>query len=106
MFSRIIILSVGATFLASATAALAGEPVLGRQVAQKLCVNCHIIEPDGKAKVVNPAVPTFMAVAAMADQSESTIRAYLIDPHPPMPDPKLTTNELDNIAAYIMSLKE
>jgi hypothetical protein len=47
-----------------------------------------------------------MAIAEKPGQTESEVRGFLIDPHPPMPDPKLTAHELDNIASYIMSLKE
>jgi hypothetical protein len=47
-----------------------------------------------------------MAIAAKPGQTESAIRGFLIDPHPPMPDPQLSAHELDNIATYIMSLKE
>lgn len=101
----------GVCLLASSVSAMAGDPVLGREVAQKLCVNCHIVGPNGSAApenpdVVNPAIPTFMAIAEMPEQTESAIRGFLIDPHPPMPDAQLTAHELDNIAAYIMSLKE
>lgn len=84
----------------------AGDATLGRPLAQKLCVNCHIVEPDGSAAVVNEAIPTFMAIARKPDQSESRIRGFILNPHPLMPDVQLTAQELDNIAAYIISLKE
>ena len=106
MASKFMLLLSGACLLASSAAALAGDAVLGREVAQKLCVNCHIIEPGGAADEVNPSIPSFMAIAGKPGQTESIIRGFLIDPHPPMPDIHLTAHELDNIAAYIMSLKE
>jgi cytochrome c len=104
--SRFLFLLSGACFLASSATALAGDAKLGEKVAQKLCVNCHIVEPGGVANEVNPSIPPFMAIAKKPDQSESLIRGFLIDPHPPMPNIQLTAHELDNIAAYIMSLKE
>jgi mono/diheme cytochrome c family protein len=114
MASKIASVLSGVCLLASGMPALAGDPVLGRDVAQKLCVNCHIIAPEtedssaeaANPEVVNPDIPSFMAIAAKPGQTESHVRGFLIDPHPPMPDPKLTAHELDNIAAYIMSLKE
>jgi mono/diheme cytochrome c family protein len=111
MASKIAAILSGVYLLASSVPALAGDPVLGREVAQKLCVNCHIVEPNGSEAplnpdVVNPDVPSFMAIAEKPGQTESEVRGFLIDPHPPMPDPKLTAHELDNIASYIMSLKE
>lgn len=106
MVSRFVFLFSGAFFLVSSAAAFAGDAILGKEVAQKLCVNCHVIEPGGTAMEVNPDIPTFMAVAEKPDQTESAIRSFLIDPHPPMPNPRLTAHELDNIATYIMSLEE
>ena len=111
MASKIAAILSGVYLLTSSVPALAGDPVLGREVAQKLCVNCHIVEPNGSEAplnpdVVNPDVPSFMAIAEKPGQTESEVRGFLIDPHPPMPDPKLTAHELDNIASYIMSLKE
>lgn len=106
MSSRFVFLLGGVCFLASSVAALAGDVSLGKEVAQKLCVNCHIIEPGGPAKEVNPDIPTFMAIAEKPDQTESKIRGFLIDPHPPMPNPQLNAQELDNIAAFIMSQKQ
>lgn len=106
MASKFVIILSSACFLASSAAALAGDAVLGRGVVQKLCVNCHVVEPGGAANEVNPSIPTFMAIANKPDQTESLIRGFLIDPHPPMPNIQLTAHELDNIAAYIMSLKE
>ncbi len=106
MASKFVIILSGACLLASSAAALAGDAVLGKEVARKLCVNCHIVEPGGAAIEVNPSIPPFMAIAAKPDQTESLIRGFLIDPHPPMPNIQLSAHELDNIAAYIMSLKE
>lgn len=106
MASRFVFLLSGACFLASSVAAFAGDAVLGKEVAQKLCVNCHIVEPGGAANEVNPSIPAFMAIAKIPNQTESAIRGFLIEPHPPMPNIQLTAHELDNIAAYIMSLKE
>lgn len=99
-------LMLGGLFtFASANAALAGDAVLGREVAQKLCVNCHIVE-DRRPENVNPDVPSFIAIAEKPGQSEDAIHAFLIDPHYPMPNIQLTSLEVDNIASYIMSLAE
>lgn len=111
MASRIASVLSAACLLAFTVPAMAGDPVLGREVAQKLCVNCHIVEPESAAAPLNPDVvnadiPTFMAIAEKPGQTESDISGFLMEPHPPMPDTSLTAHELDNIAAYIMSLKE
>jgi mono/diheme cytochrome c family protein len=105
MASRVALLLSGVFMLASGAPALAGDAVLGREVAQKLCVNCHIVEERGPDEV-NPAIPSFTAISEIPGQTESAIRGFLIEPHYPMPDIQLTAHELDNIAAYIMTLGE
>lgn len=106
MFARSILLLGCVCLWLSSGNAQAGDVVLGRSVSKKLCVNCHIVEPGGQADIVNPAIPTFMAIAEKPEQTASRIRGFLLDPHPPMPNIQLTAHELDDIATYILSLKE
>jgi mono/diheme cytochrome c family protein len=94
-----------AVIAAMAGGAQAADTASGLEVARKLCVNCHIVEPDGAGATVNPAIPSFMAIADKEGQTESKLRGFVLNPHPPMPEVQLTTHELENIAAYIMSLK-
>jgi hypothetical protein len=47
-----------------------------------------------------------MVIANKKGQSESKLKAFMLDPHPPMPQVQLTTHELDNLASYIFSLKD
>ncbi len=77
----------------------------GEATARKLCVNCHIIEPDSKRDQVTAGIPSFMAIANKPGITESKLRGFMLNPHPPMPEVQLTKNELDNLAAYILSLK-
>ena len=46
-----------------------------------------------------------MEIAKKADRSPETLRAWLTLPHPPMPNPSLTRSEIDDIIAYLNSLK-
>jgi mono/diheme cytochrome c family protein len=106
MIKRMLLLASTLT-LACSGPTKAADVASGLQAARKLCVNCHIVEPGGAAekKEVTAGVPTFMAAAAKPGQSEEKLKAFMLNPHPPMPQVQLTTHELDNIAAYIMSLK-
>jgi mono/diheme cytochrome c family protein len=99
------VLMLSCAFGGASPQARAADTASGREVARKLCVNCHIVEPDGAAGTVNPAIPSFMAIADKEGQSESNLHGFILNPHPPMPEIQLTTHELENIAAYILSLK-
>jgi|CXWK01.1.fsa_nt_gi mono/diheme cytochrome c family protein len=76
----------------------------GLKVARTLCTSCHLIgEPiEGPS----PAdVPTFKSIANRPGQSMERLTNWLIEPHPPMPNPNLTRVEIRDLAGYILSLK-
>ena len=75
------------------------DPERGRAMAERWCVKCHLIGPDGPGGDVGP---TFQAVAA--SRSEEALRAWISDPHPPMPKLDISARAVDDIAAYIASL--
>jgi cytochrome c len=76
----------------------------GRELSQRLCVNCHAVEarPTGPVRV---DVPTFAAIAARPDITAEKIAGAIIIPHPAMPGVQLTVPEIRDIIAYVMSLK-
>jgi cytochrome c len=79
----------------------------GRTSARALCVNCHVVEPNAaNQKTVAADIPSFKAIAEKHGQTEGALKLFMLEPHPPMPRVQLTTHELDNLASYIMSLKE
>ena len=83
---------------AAASAELAER---GRELALHWCVDCHVVatgEPGGDA---GPSFPSLQA-----RRSEPGLRAWLFQPHPPMPDLLLTADEIDALLAYIRSLGE
>lgn len=105
MFGRIG-LQIGAVSLAAMVvggASAAGDEVArGYELASRWCVGCHVIAPDAAGGDVGPPFP---AVAARPGQSAEALKAWLADPHPPMPDLQLTAPDFDALAAYILSLR-
>ncbi len=76
----------------------------GLALAQRLCANCHVVQPEQSGQV--PAgVPTFASIAARPDQTSKRIENVLIHPHPPMPDIQLTRHEIGDLIAYIDRLR-
>lgn len=89
----------------AAQSGAAADRATGKTLAQKLCVNCHIVAPGENAAPVTAGVPSFAAIAAKPEQTAEKVGAFILNPHPPMPEVQLTNRERGDLAAYIMSLK-
>jgi len=90
--------------LASPAAAQPANPEHGHELAQRLCVNCHVVDknPSGPLRT---DVPSFATIAARPGASAEKIAGAIIIPHPAMPGVQLTVAEIRDIVAYILSLK-
>jgi mono/diheme cytochrome c family protein len=81
-----------------------GDTVAGQQLAERWCSSCHVVGPALERGISNGA-PTFAAIARLKSTTPLSLRAFLLTPHARMPDLHLTRDEIDNLAAYIMSLR-
>jgi len=77
----------------------------GERLARALCVNCHQVADDPSSTVIAD-VPGFVEVANRRAMTREKIEAYVLSPHPAMPTIQFTRDELSDISAYIMSLRE
>ncbi len=82
----------------AATPAFAGNAESGKRLANRWCSGCHSVE---KSQEKQNDVPTFAAIAAKHGHDKSWIRAWLMTPHPAMPDMNLTRAEIDDVSAYL-----
>jgi mono/diheme cytochrome c family protein len=91
-------------WLVASEAALAQsvEAQKGYGLAKQWCTSCHIVAPgqDG-----SDAAPPFEAIANRAETTSDGLRAWLANPHPPMPNLNLSRAEIDWIVAYLASLR-
>jgi mono/diheme cytochrome c family protein len=100
-------------FLAALTAAgpafpavaEAGDPDAGHALVKKWCENCHVVGPT-QTQGTSTGAPTFTAIANMNTTTEMGLHVFLQTPHDRMPDLHLTRDEIDNVTAYILSLKQ
>lgn len=81
------------------------DPVHGKDLAAKLCTNCHLIG-SATQQHANPDVPSFPEIANFEGQTAGAITARIILPKHAMPQIPLTQSELADLAAYILSLRD
>jgi mono/diheme cytochrome c family protein len=94
----------GAISLAvSATAALAaGDPQSGAALAQRWCASCHAGATAGSA---SDTAPPLREIAKKRDRTPEWWRTWLSDPHPPMPNPGLSRQQIEDVIAYLQRLQ-
>jgi len=94
------------TPLAIAGATSKPDPVHGKDLAEKLCTNCHLVGSVQQQQPANAAVPTFHELANREGQTAGAITARIMLPKHPMPQIPLTKAELADLVAYILSLHD
>lgn len=82
-----------------------GDVVVGRELAAKWCDNCHVVNAR-QSNATSTGAPTFDAIAADKRITPMSIEVFLQTPHARMPDLHLDRNEIDDLTAYIFSLRE
>lgn len=97
--------SVLATILLSAwpDQARAWDIAAGRRVSETWCSACHLVGPDADLGVSTGA-PAFAAVARQKSTTIVSIRIFLLTPH--RRGLRLSLDDIDNLAAYIVSLRD
>jgi len=90
-----------AAFAATGGIANAADIQRGAALAQQWCANCHIVGADaGTSTQQGP--PPFRGIAGTAPDQ---LRSFLTRPHGQMPDLSLSRAEIDDLVAYIGSIK-
>jgi mono/diheme cytochrome c family protein len=82
------------------------DPVHGKDLAEKLCTNCHLVGSAQQQQLANADVPSFHEIANREGQTAGAIAARIMLPKHPMPTIPLTKAELADLAAYILSLRD
>ena len=81
-----------------------GDADAGRKIAETWCVNCHVVAP-GQTQGTSNGAPSFASIAAHTEISPMALRAFLQTPHHRMPDLQLSRDQIDDVSAYIFSLR-
>ena len=94
--------------LAAATSLLpnpvdAGDAAYGRSLAENWCASCHLVSAGQRPD--NKRAPAFTAIAQSQNFNAERLSYLLLDPHPKMAKLALSRRAINDIAAYIGSLK-
>jgi len=88
-----------------------GNPDAGRALALRACTGCHVVLPNQPFRPVLAGHVDFRTVANRPDTTAETLRRFLSSLHvaPPashMATPALTKDEMENVIAFILTLRE
>jgi mono/diheme cytochrome c family protein len=96
-------LLISAAAVLPCAASAAGDVAFGLALAQSWCAACHVVGPNVAG---GDGGPPFAAIAARSNLSPGAMRAWLTEPHPPMPNLNLSNQQIDDITAYLDSLRK
>ncbi|MGB5085696.1 MAG: cytochrome c [Methylocystis silviterrae] len=84
----------------------------GHNFAVKVCAACHVVAKDQKSSpILKPPAPSFSELVRRQNLSEDFLRQFLSSPHGnigakgKMPSPQLVDYQIDEVVAYLLSLR-
>jgi mono/diheme cytochrome c family protein len=81
-----------------------GDKTKGRIFAQAVCAECHAVNPSDTASPRTDAAP-FKAIAVTPGMTELALAVWLKTPHKTMPNLIIGNDDMENVIAYIVSLR-
>jgi len=104
-----IVMLVG-ILVASAYAANAqdasGNPEAGRVYAREVCSPCHAVTAEQRSQRTIAIAPDFQTIANTSGMTATALRAFLLTPHPKMPNLILTSEQSADVIAFLLSLRD
>ena len=85
-----------------ASPAFSGDATKGATTARKWCAERH----DIACATTSDKVPGWRHIANDPQRTPETLRNFLIHPHGEMPQIALTQRQIDNLLAYIATLRK
>jgi cytochrome c len=104
-FGSALVVLAAIARLAAANAAEVGDPARGLVYAKQVCAKCHAVE---QGDMFSPEIlaPTFEVVAKSEGMTERALYVWLqAGNHESMPNLMIPPGDLDDVVAYIMSLR-
>jgi mono/diheme cytochrome c family protein len=82
-----------------------GDANKGLAYAQRICAECHNVLPSDAASP-NRLAPPFKKIANTPGMSITALTVWSRTSHPTMPNLIIERNDMDDLIAYILSLKD
>jgi len=106
-------LTLSAALASSAQAQTPVEQIAaGQKFALRVCGACHVVmQQRDELPVLAPPGPSFAVLAQRPHLTEASLREFLgsnhrsLGPHEAMPNPRLADYQIDEVVAFVMSLK-
>jgi mono/diheme cytochrome c family protein len=102
MKAATIIAAAAFAALGAPAAGAAGDATAGHALAVRWCTSCHVVDDKGTG---SDAAPPFRAIARAHAGDRKWLHAWLSAPHPSMPNFDLARQQIDDIVAYLDSLR-
>jgi mono/diheme cytochrome c family protein len=83
----------------------AGNPLKGESFAREVCAECHAVQ-RGQRRSPNAQAPAFEEIATTPGMTSIALTAALRTSHRLMPNIVLSDDELKNVVAYLLSMKQ
>jgi mono/diheme cytochrome c family protein len=83
-----------------------GDIAAGHAFAREACKACHEVEAKEPSPRMIEIGPAFRDVANTPGMTAMALRVFLTSSHPKMPNLILTSEEIADVAAYILSLRD
>ena len=77
----------------------------GHEIAERACAGCHVMDGGQGGIIQGTNVPSFTAIASRPDWTRERLQAFIMTPHRPMPGIPMGLPEINDLVAYIRSLK-
>jgi cytochrome c len=111
-----VLLAIAIICLSLPVSTCAQQPAVadnrGREFAQTLCADCHVVTPDQTQRPIHvQEIPSFMAIANRKGITAESLREFVRTTHSTMKVPgnmptlEVTDYQLDQIVDYILSLR-
>lgn len=91
----------------------AGSVARGRDLARAVCAGCHAVEPGEGWMEAPPPLPfepgvilPFGDIANTPGVTGRALHVWLTSSHPTMPDIMLERGQIEDVVAYILSLRD
>jgi cytochrome c2 len=83
-----------------------GDVAAGSTYAREACYSCHVVEPTNPSPWIVVIGPDFQDIANTKGMTATVPRVFLTTSHPKMPNLFLAPQQIADVSAYILSLRE